>query len=94
MEQIYDVAVIGSGPGGYVAAIRASQLKLKTVLVERESQKGIVIGRGGELLKRVGTAARLELEHFLDRRVHLELWVRVRRDWRDDEQFLRQIGLR
>jgi len=65
-----------------------------TVLVERESQKKIVIGQGGELLKRVGTAARLELESFLGRRVHLRLWVRVRRDWRDDDRFLEQIGLR
>lgn len=64
------------------------------VLVERDSQKKIVIGHGGELLKRVGTGARLELERFLERRVHLRLWVRVRRDWRDDDRFLREIGLR
>jgi GTP-binding protein Era len=65
-----------------------------TILVERESQKKIVVGHGGKLLKRVGTAARLDLERFLERRVHLSLWVRVRRDWRDDERFLREIGLR
>jgi len=65
-----------------------------TILVERDSQKKIVIGQGGELLKRVGTAARLELEHLLERKVHLRLWVRVRRAWRDDERLLREIGLR
>jgi GTP-binding protein Era len=64
-----------------------------TVLVEHDSQKKIVVGRGGELLKRVGTAARLELERFLDQRVYLRLWVRVRRDWRNDRQMLRRMGL-
>ena len=64
-----------------------------TVLVEQESQKRIVVGRGGELLKRVGTAARRELERFLQRRVYLRLWVKVRRDWRNDEQILRHLGL-
>jgi GTP-binding protein Era len=64
-----------------------------SVLVERESQKKIVIGKGGELLKRVGSAARLELEEFLERRIFLRLWVRVRGDWRDDERMLRRLGL-
>ena len=64
-----------------------------SILVDRESQKRIVIGRGGELLKRVGAAARGELEGFLDRRVMLRLWVRVRQDWRNDARFLREIGL-
>jgi GTP-binding protein Era len=45
------------------------------------------------LLKRVGTAARQELEEFLERRIHLRLWVRVRRDWRDDDRTLRGMGL-
>jgi GTP-binding protein Era len=64
-----------------------------TVLVERDSQKKIVIGRGGQLLKRVGSAARIELERFLDRRIHLSLWVRVRGQWRDDDRTLRELGL-
>ena len=64
-----------------------------TVLVDRESQKKIVIGRGGQLLKRVGTAARIELERFLERRIYLRVWVKVRQDWRDDEQVLRLLGL-
>jgi GTP-binding protein Era len=65
-----------------------------TVLVERDSQKRIVIGSGGEVLKRVGTAARVELERFLERRILLRLWVRVRRDWRNDDRALRELGLR
>jgi GTP-binding protein Era len=63
------------------------------VLVDRDSQKKIVVGRQGELLKRVGTRARAELERFLGRRVYLRLWVKVRADWRNDEGVLRELGL-
>jgi GTP-binding protein Era len=63
------------------------------ILVERESQKGIVIGSGGDLLKRVGSAARLELERFLDRRIYLRLWASVRRDWRNSAHILKRLGL-
>lgn len=64
-----------------------------TVLVDRESQKKIVIGSQGSVLKKVGSAARVEIERLLDRRVFLELWVKVRQDWREDESTLREIGL-
>lgn len=64
-----------------------------TILVDRDSQKKIVVGRQGSLLKQVGTQARLELEDFLGRRVHLELWVRVRKDWRDDDSVLQTLDL-
>ena len=64
-----------------------------TILVDRESQKQIVIGRSGQLLKRVGAEARRGLEEFLGRRVHLRTWVKVRRDWRDDRRTLRELGL-
>lgn len=64
-----------------------------TILVERESQKGIVIGKGGNLLKTVGTEARRELEAILDTKVMLRLWVKVRRDWRNDERTLFEMGL-
>jgi GTP-binding protein Era len=65
-----------------------------TILVERESQKPIVIGRGGQLLKQVGSEARAELEAFLGRRIVLRLWAKVRRDWRDDAKTLHELGLR
>jgi GTP-binding protein Era len=65
-----------------------------TILVDRESQKSIVIGRGGQLLKRVGSEAREELEAFLGRRIVLRLWAKVRRDWRDDAKTLHELGLR
>jgi len=64
-----------------------------SILVERESQKAIVIGRGGELLKRVGTEARRDLEALLGTRVFLELWVKVRPGWRNDERALQDLGL-
>jgi GTP-binding protein Era len=64
------------------------------ILVEAPSQKGIVIGREGSMLKRVGSEARLELERFFDCRLFLELHVKVRTDWRDDERVLDELGLR
>ena len=65
-----------------------------TIVVERESQKPIVIGRGGEMIKRIGTAAREDLERFFGTRVFLDLHVRVKSEWREDEQVLNEIGLK
>jgi GTP-binding protein Era len=62
------------------------------IFVERPSQKAIVIGEGGAMLKRVGQAARRELEAFFGVRVFLDLRVRVRRDWRQDDRALRELG--
>jgi GTPase len=62
------------------------------IWVERTGQKAIVIGKGGELLKEVGRAARLELRDHFGRPVHLELWVKVREGWSDDEGALRRFG--
>jgi GTP-binding protein Era len=64
-----------------------------SILVERESQKPIVIGRGGERIKAIGTAARHELEKFFAARVFLDLRVKVRADWREDERLLDELGL-
>ena len=64
-----------------------------TILVERESQKPIVVGRGGAMIKAIGTAARVELERFFDAKVFLDLRVKVRADWREDERMLDQLGL-
>lgn len=63
-----------------------------TVFVERESQKGIVIGEGGKMLKRIGSAARQEIESMGGRKVFLELRVKVLKDWRDDEEWLKRFG--
>lgn len=62
------------------------------IWVERTGQKPIVIGKGGELLKEVGRAARIELRQHFGRPVHLELWVKVREGWSDDESVLRRFG--
>lgn len=63
------------------------------IWVDREGQKPIVIGEGGERLKRIGRAARLALNELLGRRVHLELWVKVREDWADNARALKALGL-
>jgi GTP-binding protein Era len=62
------------------------------IVVEREAHKGMVIGSGGERLKRIGTEARTELESLLGAKVFLELWVKVRSGWADDEEHLRSYG--
>ena len=64
-----------------------------TILVEHESQKPIVIGRQGAMIKRIGTEAREELERFFQTRVFLDLHVKVRTDWREDERVLDELGL-
>jgi GTP-binding protein Era len=65
-----------------------------TLFVERDSQKGIVIGEGGKMLKTIGSAARSEIEAMGGRRVFLELRVKVLKDWRNDEEWLRRFGYR
>lgn len=62
------------------------------ILVERDGQKKIVIGRKGEKLKKIGTEARLDMERLFDNKVHLELWVKVKSGWADDERALRSLG--
>jgi GTPase len=64
-----------------------------TILVERESQKPIVVGKGGSKIKAIGTDARRELERFFEARVFLDLRVKVRADWREDERSLDELGL-
>jgi GTPase len=64
-----------------------------TIYVEQESQKGIVIGRGGEMLKRIGTEARQDLERFFDTKVFLDLRVKVNADWRNNDRALDELGV-
>jgi GTP-binding protein Era len=63
-----------------------------TIYVERDSQKGIIIGKKGSRLKQIGQAARQEIERLLNTRVYLALWVKVRRDWSENEQLIRDMG--
>ena len=79
-----------------VESVREDQAKNLTIVsasivVEREGQKGIIVGRGGTMIRDIGTAARQELEAQSGRRFFLELTVRVRADWREDEQFLSKL---
>ena len=64
-----------------------------TILVENESQKPIVVGKGGAMIKRIGTEARLDLEKALEGKVYLDLHVKVKADWRDNERFLDELGM-
>ncbi len=63
-----------------------------TVVCEKESHKGMIIGRQGQMLKKIGSAARYEIEHLLERQVNLKLWVRVKKDWRDSDILLKNFG--
>ncbi len=65
-----------------------------TIYIERESQKGIIIGKQGSMLKKIGQLARKDIEMLLGSKVYLELWVKVQKDWRNKPNFIRQIGYR
>jgi GTP-binding protein Era len=65
----------------------------QVIFVERDSQRAIMIGKGGQRLRKLGEASRKELEELLERRVHLKLFVKVRSDWTDDPERYREMGL-
>ncbi|MCR5836388.1 MAG: GTPase Era [Lachnospiraceae bacterium] len=73
-------------PGGKLVDIEA------TIICERESHKGIIIGKKGAMLKKIGSTARYEIEHMLDMKVNLQLWVKVRKDWRDSDLYMKNYG--
>ena len=62
------------------------------IYCERESHKGIIIGKGGSMLKKVGTYARQDMEKFFDCKINLQIWVKVKEDWRNSESILRSLG--
>ena len=65
-----------------------------TIVCERDSHKGIIIGKGGSMLKQIGTHARKEIENLLDCKVNLQLWVKVKKDWRDSDFLMKNFGYR
>ena len=65
---------------------------MATIVVERESQKGIIIGKRGAMLKEIGQRARIDIENLLGNKVYLELWAKVQKDWRNKASHLREIG--
>ena len=63
-----------------------------TIICERDSHKGIIIGKGGTMLKKIGSLARPEIEEMLGTKVFLQLWVKVKKDWRDSDFLLKNFG--
>lgn len=63
-----------------------------TIVCERDSHKGIIIGKGGQMLKKIGSAARYEIEDLLEQHANLKLWVKVKKDWRDSDMLLKNYG--
>lgn len=73
--------------------IKEKELDLMcTIIVERDSQKGIIIGKQGSMIKRIGTSARMDLENIFQRKVRLETFVRVEKDWRNSSKYLKEFG--
>ena len=63
-----------------------------TIICERDSHKGIIIGKGGGMLRKIGSAARREIEDMLEQKVNLQLWVKVKKDWRDSDFLMKNFG--
>ena len=63
-----------------------------TIVCERESHKGIIIGRQGSMLKKIGSLARPDIEELVERQVNLKLWVKVKKDWRDSDFLIKNFG--
>ena len=63
-----------------------------TIYCEKKSHRGIIIGKGGKMLREIGSRARLDIEKLLGTRIYLELWVKVRKDWRDSAIDLKNLG--
>ena len=84
----------------YQATVLVTEFKQKsslvkisaTIIVQRETQKAIILGEGGKMIKRIGTEARKEIEKFLNQKVFLELFVKVRPKWRENDMFLKEYG--
>lgn len=63
-----------------------------SIICERESHKGIIIGKNGTMLKKIGSAARFEIERMMEQQINLKIWVKVRKDWRDSDMFIKNYG--
>lgn len=85
-------------PHGIAVAIDAMQFSKKqvdieaTIVCERDSHKGIIIGKGGQMLKKIGSHARADIEKMLSKKVNLKIWVKVKKDWRDSDFMLKNFG--
>ena len=87
-------------PHGIAVAIDRMKYRRKivdidaTIICERDSHKGIIIGKQGTMLKKIGSTARYEIERMLDCQVNLQLWVKVKKDWRDSDFLIKNFGYR
>ena len=63
-----------------------------TLICEKDSHKGIIIGKGGAMIRKIGSAARYEIEELIGKKVNLQLWIKVRKDWRDSDMLLKNFG--
>ena len=87
-------------PHGIAVAIDRMKMERKvmhidaTIICERDTHKGIIIGKQGSMLKKIGSTARYEIERMLDRRVNLKLWVKVQKNWRDSDYLMKNFGYR
>ena len=87
-------------PHGIAVSIESMKYKTRiveieaTVICEKDSHKGIVIGKGGSMLKKIGSRAREDIENMLEKKVNLQLWVKVKKDWRDSDFLLKNFGYR
>ncbi|MBO5341104.1 MAG: GTPase Era [Lachnospiraceae bacterium] len=85
-------------PHGIAVAVDSMKFSKKmaeidaTIVCERDSHKGIIIGKGGQMLKKIGSQARADIERMLDMKVNLKLWVKVKKDWRDSDFMLKNFG--
>ena len=85
-------------PHGIAVAIDTMKFSKKmadieaTIVCERDSHKGIIIGKGGQMLKKIGSLARTDIERMLDMKVNLKIWVKVKKDWRDSDFMLKNFG--
>lgn len=85
-------------PHGIAVSIESMKYKKRiveieaTVICEKDSHKGIVIGKGGSMLKKIGSRAREDIENMLEKKVNLQLWVKVKKDWRDSDYLIKNFG--
>jgi GTP-binding protein Era len=93
IEEMKDPREIAGDPTGPMP--EGKKVLIRAIIhVESDSQKGIVIGKGGSLLKKIGSESRKEIEDLLNAPVFLELWVKVKKNWRKKPEFLSQVGYR
>ena len=85
-------------PHGIAVSIESMKFEKKivfieaTIVCERDSHKGIIIGKGGQMLKKIGSLARADIEKMLGKQVQLKIWIKVKKDWRDSDFLLKNFG--